>query len=236
MGNKSKKKSGSRTQTRTRQNLERLWRFITFRAPARQPTLNSTITVPMTIGLSYLTTGSFNTAIRIEDVLKSFWKLATFNPTEWAPKTSVRVQKVLCYGLISKYDVTWAPSISFAIFDLVTGVEYKRVAAIGDVDDPPRLGWHLPDTMAANVFQWDGTAGTSTTVAGVTTGETGIEISVYVYCVFTLGNNDITQWHSLDETMQPSSSSSGPFLEIDPQEVLSEVQELRNIWSNTGSQ
>jgi len=183
----------------------------------------------MTVSITFLTTGPLNVRVRVEDLLKAFWKIGGFTPTDWNDKTTIRVNKILCYGLISKYDSTWTPAIAFAIFDPVIGEEYKRVAAIGDVDDPPRLGWQMPKIVAGKVFHWDGVVGSSAPVAGFTTSQTGLELTVYAYCVFTIGKRDIVDWQDVDEVTS-SSSRSSHFSEIDPDEVLREVHELSDIW------
>lgn len=205
MGPKRKQNnSGRRNQNRVsaKSAVRSVIEWRTFRPPVRQPTVNRSFVFPLTVFLGKLTTVATNWLIRVEDILTSVWKTIDMTYT-WAPSTTVSIRSVMAYSVISGYDKTWVPSMTLVIFDPLTNAEVKSMAALGDIDDPPRLGYHFPAQAYGHLLHWDGVASTSAQVVGIQTTDVGVDLNLYFDVVIHLKKPFVpTEWDSPEPVLE----------------------------------
>jgi len=171
-------------------------RFTIRRAPLRQPTVNRNFTFPLTVMVSHDFTAAGNYQFKLEHFIESIMSVVSMSAS-WNDHITISPHSCSAYGLIPEMDKQWDPSFTFWVFDPLTNVEVKSVAAIGRPSDPPRIEWDFPLEVSAHPFKWDGVAGTSPALCGITTKDI---VNIYVYlkctvriCVMPTWSNSVVE-------------------------------------------
>lgn len=176
-----------------------------FVPPLRQPSVNRNFTFPFVthVGHAYPATAT-NVAFRVEDVILSIAKTVDMT-SSWYPLIRIRPIACLAYGQIEKTDEL-VPAFTLVTFDPSSGSQGASRGVIGDIDDPARTGFHFPFNVQQQLLGWDGTAGTSAKLAGVTSTteqyvSTYWNVVVYIDSSFTAS----VDWHRpCDRIWKPS--------------------------------
>lgn len=109
---------------------------------------------------------------RVEDVISVVAETIGLQAqSSFVSMISIQISQIQAYAILDSITDPFAMPLNATWYDPENAVEIKRDAAIGDIDDPPRVGLHYPITVSDHMYNWDFTPGTSAPLVNVETTE-----------------------------------------------------------------